>query len=154
MPFAMEQLTQGLTVLAKLDPQSMNAGTDTSMTNIDLSKVRRLLLLLQTGSLGAAGTVDAKLRASKTSGGTYTDITGAAITQLTVGGSGGSKVCTIEVRDDQLETVVGAGYKFVQVSITVGGNAVLIGAVVLGAEAEYKPAKSQDIAAVAQRVVV
>ena len=149
MPFALEQLTQGLTVLAKLDPQSMAAGTDTSMTNIDLSKVRRLMLIGLVGSVGGAGTVDCKLRASKTSGGAYSDITGAAITQITAG----SKVFTIEVRDDQLQSIVGAGYQFVQVSLTIGTNAVLVAAVVLGGEAAAKPAKANDIAAVAQRIV-
>lgn len=150
MPFALEQLTQGLTVLAKLDPQSMAAGTDISMTNIDMQKVRRLMLLGLVGNIGAAGTVDCKLRASKTSGGAYTDIAGAAITQITVTG----KVFSIEVRDDQLESIVGAGYRFVQVSLTIGVNAVFVGAVVLAGEAEYKPAKLNDIAAVIQRVVV
>jgi hypothetical protein len=39
------------------------------------------------------------------------------------------------------------------VNLTIGGNAVLVGGVALGGEAEYKPAKSQDIAAVTQRLV-
>ena len=150
MPFALEQLTQGLTVLAKLDPQSMAAGTDTSMTNIDMSKVRRLMLVGLVGSVGAAGTVDCKLRAAKTSGGAYTDIAGGAITQITAG----SKVFTIEVRDDELTSIVGQGYQFVQVSLTIGVNAVFVSAVVLGGQAAQKPAKASDIAAVIQRLVV
>jgi len=150
MPFALEQLTQALTVLAKLDPVSQGTGTTQPMTDIDIKLVRRLLIVLQIGSVGGAGTVDAKLRASKTSGGTYTDITGGAITQVTTS----NKVVTLEVRDDQLESIVGAGYRYAQLSLTIGGNSVLVGGVALGGEAEYKPAKANDIAAVIQRLVV
>src|SRR5947209_7729630 len=107
MPFALETLNQALALLGKLPPQSLAAGTDTSITNIDLSKIRRLLVVLMTGALGTSATVDMKLRASKTSGGTYTDITGAAITQL-VKASNDNNIATIEVRDDQLESIVGA----------------------------------------------
>lgn len=145
-----EQLTQGLTVLAKLDPVSQAAGTTTPMTDIDMSLVRRLMIILQIGSVGASGTVDAKLRASKTAGGAYTDITGAAITQVTVS----NKVVTIEIRDDELPGIVGAGYRYVQLSLTIGANAVLVAGVALGGEAEHKPAKANDIAAVTQRLVV
>jgi hypothetical protein len=37
--------------------------------------------------------------------------------------------------------------------LTIGTNAVLVAAVVLGGEAAAKPAKANDIAAVIQRVV-
>jgi hypothetical protein len=146
----MERLSEALTVLAKLDPVSQGAGTTTPMTDIDISKVRRLLVVLQVGAVGGAGTVDAKLRASKTSGGTYTDITGGAITQVTAA----NKVVTLEIRDDQVPGIVGAGYQFVQLSLTIGTNAVLVGGVALGGEAEFKPASKNDIAAVTQRLVL
>ena len=147
MPFALEQLSQGLTVLKQLPSQSLGTGTDTTLTGIDMSKVRRLLVVLNIGAVGAGpGTVDAKFRCATTSGGTYQDVSGGAITQV----SASNKVVTMELRDDQLP----AGYQFVQVSITIGTNAVLIGGVALGGEAESKPAKSQDSAAVAQRLVV
>jgi hypothetical protein len=141
-----EQMTQGLSVLGKIDPVSQGAGTTTPITDVDGSKFRRLMFVLQIGAVGAAGTVDAKLRESKTSGGAYQDITGAAITQVTVS----NKVVTIEVRPEQLD----AGYQFVQLSLTIGTNAVLVGGVCLGGEAVEKPGKAQDIAAVGQRLVV
>ena len=146
MPFALEQLTQGLTVLAKLDPVSQGTGTTQPMTDIDMSKIQRLMIILQIGSVGGAGTVDASLKESKTAGGTYQAFTNnIAITQVTAS----NKVVTIEVRADQLD----ATYRYVQLNLTIGGNAVLVGGVALGGEAEYKPAKSQDIAAVTQRLV-
>jgi hypothetical protein len=141
-----EQLTQGLSVVGATPPQNMAVGTDTTITNIDMSKFRRLLVIVQTGTLGGSGTVDAKLRESKTSGGTYQDISGAGITQITAN----NKVATIEVRADELD----AGYQFVQLSLTVGTATSQVGAIALGGEAVEKPGKASDIAAVTQRLVV
>ena len=141
-----EQMTQANAILARLDPVSQGTGTTTPMTDIDISKYRRLMFILQIGAVGAAGTVDAKLRESKTSGGAYQDFTTSiAITQVTAA----NKVVTIEVRNDQMD----ATYQFVQLSLTIGGNAVLVGGVCLGGEAVQKPGKANDIAAVTQRVV-
>jgi len=141
-----EQMTQANAIVAKLDPVSQGTGTTTPMTDIDGSKYRRLLFILQIGSVGAAGTVDAKLRESKTAGGAYQDVSGAAITQVTAS----NKIVTIEIRPEQLD----AGYQFVQLSLTIGANAVLVGGVCLGGEAVEKPAKANDIASVTQRLVV
>src|SRR5437016_4909491 len=116
-----EQLTQALAVVGVTHSQSLN-GTDTSITNIDISKYKRLLFILDVGS-GGTNNVNAKLREAQTSGGTYQDITGAAITQI----SANSKVATIEIRQDELD----AGYQFVQLSITTGGAAQIC-AVALG----------------------
>ena len=141
-----EQMTQANAIVAKLDPVSQGTGTTTPMTDIDGSKYRRLLFILQIGSVGAAGTVDAKLRESKTAGGAYQDVAGAAITQVTTS----NKIVTIEIRPEQLDP----GYQYVQLSLTIGANAVLVGGVCLGGEAVEKPARANDIAAVTQRLVV
>jgi hypothetical protein len=141
-----EQMTQALSVLGKLDPQSLAAGTDNSITNIDMSKFRRIMFIVEVGSVGAAGTVDFKLQESKTSGGTYQDVTGTAITQVTTTG----KIVTVEIRAEQLD----AGYQFVRHNLVIGTNAVQVAVVALGGEAVEKPGKAQDIAAVIQRVVL
>jgi hypothetical protein len=146
MPFALEQLTQALTVLGKMDPASTNAGTTQPITDIDMSKVRRVMFIINIGSVGGAGTVDVSIKESKTAGGSYQALTNAvAITQVTTS----NKIVTVELRDDQLD----AGYRYVQVNLTIGANAVVLGMTCLGGEAEAKPAKAQDIAAVAQRLV-
>ena len=145
----LEQLTQRLTVLGATPPQSLGIGTDLTTINIDMSKVRRLIVFVMTGVMGTSGTVDAKLRASKTSGGTYADIPGASITQITAN----NKVASIEVRDDELVSLVGNGYRYVELSLTVGTAASQVAALALGGNAEQDPAKAQDIAAVTQRVV-
>jgi hypothetical protein len=147
MPFALEQLSQGLTVLGQLPSQSLGTGTDNSITNIDMSKIQRLLFVLNIGSVGAGpGTVDFKLQQSATSGGTYSDLTGTAITTI----SANNKVATVEIRADQLA----AGNRYVRHNLAIGTNAVIIGVIALGGEAEYKPASKQDSAVVAQRLVL
>ena len=49
---------------------------------------------------------------------------------------------------------VPAGARYARLSVTVGTNAVLIAALAIGGEAALKPASANDVAAVAQRVVV
>jgi hypothetical protein len=142
-----EQLTQALAVLGWKAPASLSGATDTSITDVDIAKYKRLLFVIQIGT--NATSVDAKLRESKTSGGTYQDFTTAiAITQVTVA----NKIVTIEVRADQLD----AGYEFVQLSVTTVG-ASICGFLCLGGEGVHKPVggsgPANDIAAVTQRLV-
>ena len=142
-----ETLTQALAVVGKKDPASLSGATDTSITDVDISKYKRLLFIIFIGT--NATSVDAKLRESKTSGGTYQDISGAAITQVTAAG----KIVTIEIRQDELDP----GYQYVQLSITTVGASIL-GAVCLGGEGAHKPVggsgPGNDIGAVTQRLVV
>jgi hypothetical protein len=143
----MEQLTQGHAVLGKMDPVSQaNGAAVQPITDIDLSKVRRVLFILQVGSVGGGGTVDLQIKEAKTAGGAYQALTtNLAITQITAS----NKIATVELRDDQLD----AGYRYVQANLTIGTNAVLVAMVCLGGEAEFKPAKTQNIGGVIQSVV-
>jgi hypothetical protein len=141
-----EQLTQALAVVGATNPQQLN-GTDTSITDVDIAKYKRLLFII---TLGAGGnSLNAKLRESKTAGGTYQDITGGAITAFT----GTNKQFTIEIRADELDP----GYEFVQLSITTGG-ANYLSAICLGGEGVHKPVGTSvggnDIGSVQQRLVV
>jgi hypothetical protein len=142
MPFALEQLSEGLSVpAAELDPVSQAAGAVTT-GGVDMSRFQRVMFLLMVGSVGASGTVDAKLQDSNDNS-TFADLSpGVSITQVTAS----NKIVTVEIRADQCR-------RYVRLSVTVGTNAVLIAAVPLAGEAVYKPAKAKDIAAVAQRKV-
>jgi hypothetical protein len=142
-----EQLTQQLAILGWKAPASLSGATDTSITDVDIAKYKRLLFIIQIGT--NATSVDAKLREAKTAGGTYQDISGAAITQVTAA----NKIATIEVRADELD----AGYEFVQLSVTTVG-ASICGFICLGGEGVHKPAGGtvggNDISNVTQRLVV
>jgi hypothetical protein len=56
-------------------------------------------LLVNAGVIGTSGTVDCKITTSAATGGTYTDVTGAAITQMTQagGGSGTSQLVSFDM---------------------------------------------------------
>jgi hypothetical protein len=140
------QLSQALSLAGtEIDPVSQGVGTVTS-GGVDLSKFKRVLFVLQVGAVGGAGTVDAKLQQSAAVSSGYADIANSNITQVTTA----NQIVTLEIRSDQLS----AGKRYARLSVTVGGNAVLIAALVLGGEAVEKPASANDITAVAQRLVM
>jgi hypothetical protein len=143
-----EQLSQALSIAGtELDPVSQGAGTVTT-GSVDMSKFHRAIFVVMVGNVGGAGTVDAKLQTSPVSnfGSGVADVTGSNITQVTAS----NKIVTLEMRADQ----VPAGSRYARLSVTVGTNAVLIAALAIGGEAIQKPGNANDIAAVAQRVVV
>jgi hypothetical protein len=145
MPFALEQLSQALSIQDKIDPVSQAAGT-VNGNAVDMSKFQRVMAVVQVGSVGASGTVTAQLQSCSASS-FASGVNNVTAVSTTVNAN--NKVLTLECRADQLTP----GDRYVRVQVVVGTNAVLISAVVLGGEAEYKPASRQDIAAVVQRLV-
>lgn len=92
------QLTDRATVVVALAPVSKSAGTTTSSA-ISMSGFGGGALLVNAGVIGSSGTVDCKITSSTTSGGSYTDVTGAAITQMTQAGgdSGTSQLVSFDM---------------------------------------------------------
>ncbi len=149
MPFALEQLTQGLSVANVINQQAVNNASVASI-GIDMAKFRRALFLVQAASLGAAGTLDGRLQScfeSNFASGVH-NIANSNFTQITANNA----LATVEVRDDQLQ----AGDRYLRLQLTGGGNSITIGAVGLAAEAEEKPVKASDLnnTYLSQRVVV
>ena len=84
------QLSNRVTVNTALAPVSKSAGSTTSAA-IDLTGYSGGSLLVSAGVIASSGTVDCKIQTSTATGGSYTDLTGAAITQMTeAGGDSGS----------------------------------------------------------------
>ena len=79
------QLTDRATVAVALAPVSKTAGTTTSAA-VSMLGFGGGALLVNAGVIGTSGTVDCKITSSAATGGTYTDVTGAAITQMTQAG--------------------------------------------------------------------
>ena len=139
-------MSEFLAVLAKYDPQSLAAGTVT-IGPFQTNTARRFLALIQVGAIGTS--VDAKFQAATTSGGTYSDVPGAAITQIVAS----NKVAELELRSESIEALLGIGNQWVRLSITgVGTN--LVSAMVLSDCARYEPNNVNNIAAVASTTVV
>jgi hypothetical protein len=136
-------------ILGSIDPVSQGAGTVLTAW-VPVAKWNRIAAILQTGVLGAAATVDAKLRQSTDAAGTGAkDITGKAITQL-VKATDDNKMAIIECTPEDLDT--NNSFTHVALSVTVGAAASLISAVLLGVNARYQPASDNDDADVKQIV--
>src|SRR5205809_368473 len=100
------KVSEALSLLATLDPISQAAATVTTGW-VSMADMDRLLVLLQTGVLGAAATVDAKLQQAKDSGGTgVKDVTSKAIAQI-VKASGDNKQALINLNQNDLDVAGG-----------------------------------------------
>lgn len=143
------KLSEKIAILATLDPASVAASTVVS-TYVPMANVHQLTALLQTGVLGTAATIDAKLVQATAAAGTGSkDITGKAITQI-VKATGDNKQAMIEVRAEELD--VANGFAFVALSVTVGTAASIFGAHVIGASPRFSPASALNQAGVVQIV--
>jgi hypothetical protein len=111
-----------------IPPQNINGATVLSAA-IDMKNAYRLAVILNVNTIAATGLLDCKLVQAVTSGGTYKDIAGKAITQLTNASSPVTKPLIIEVRSDELD--VPNNYRFVKVSITDATAVALVGATIL-----------------------
>lgn len=127
--FPNSKASENVAVLATYDPVSQGAATVTTGW-VDMRKFLQLLVLVQTGVLGASATLDAKLQqATDGSGTSAKDITNKAITQI-VKASGDNKQALINLKPEELD--VNGGFCFVRLSLTVGTATSLVSACVLG----------------------
>lgn len=144
---ANQKISEGLALLASIDPVSQAAATVTTGW-VDQSVFFTLLAVIKTGVLGASATVDAKLQQATDSGGTgVKDVTGKAITQI-VKASGDNKQAFISCKEADLDTE--GGFRWVRLSITVGTAASLISADLWGGVARFQPASAYNAATVVQ----
>lgn len=138
-----------LAVLGTYDPVSQAAATVTTGW-VDARKFAEIVAILQTGVLGAAATLDAKLQqATSAAGAGAKDIAAKSVTQI-VKATGDNKQVLINVRPEQLD--VNGGFCFVRLSMTVGTAASLVSALLLGVWPRQGTAADSNQAAVVQTV--
>lgn len=141
--------SEHIAVLATFDPISQAAATVTTGW-VSVKNFFALMLLLQTGVLGASATVDAKLQQATDNAGTgVKDITGKAITQI-VKATGDNKQAIVNLKVADLDTE--GGFSFVRVSITVGVAASQVSAALLGFYPRYEDGAQFNQAGVVQVV--
>ncbi len=138
--------SEKVAVLGTIDPDAYAASTVTSdYANAGL--FRKMMAIIEVGTLGASATIDAKLRQAQDSSGTgVKDITGKAITQLTQAGTDDDKQVIINLDASELD--VENGFEYVQISMTIGTAASDCGAMLLGLEPRFGPANDNDLASV------
>lgn len=143
------KLSERIAVLATLDPASVAASTVVT-TWVPVANFHSISALIQTGVLGAAATLDAKLRQATDAAGTGAkDVTGKAITQI-VKATGDNKQAQIDMRVEDLDTT--NGFAYVALSATVGVAASIFGAQLVGSNPRFAPASAFNQAAVLQVV--
>lgn len=139
-----------LAILATIDPSNQAVGT-LNTAWISVANFHGLLALIETGTLGAAATVNAKLQQALDNTGTgAVDITGKAITALTQAGGGSNKQTLINLKPEEMDTI--GGFGFVRLSLTVAAAASQTAAQLIGLNPRFAPADAFDQAAVAQIV--
>lgn len=137
-----------LSILATVDPVSQAAGTVTTGW-ISVANFHSIMAILETGALGVAGTVDAKLQQALDAAGTgVKDITGRAIVQFTQVGGGSAKQALLNLKPEDLD--IANGYGFMRLSITVGVAASVVAAQIIGLNPRYADADVFNQAAVTQ----
>lgn len=149
-------LSDGWAVVAIIDPDnyatSPVAGVTTLSDEIDMSLWSQLAAFVVVGDVAnPADTVDFKFTQASASGGTYKDVTSAAMTQLTGSPDDSNKQAIIEI--DQTALDMDNDYRYVKGSLTTagGGTAPAVDAcVVILGRAKYGPASDNDLASVAE----
>jgi len=149
-----EKLSEALAIVASIPPAVAAIGTYNSDV-VDMSKFRKAVCVIQTGTYGAAGaTLNVQLYANTTnatSGGTA--ITGKAFTPATFSGSaaGQDKEGVIEVSGEEIEQAL-PGARYLYATATVATDTVAFSLAILAGEARYSPASDYDLSSVAEIV--
>ena len=107
-------LSERLAVVSVIDPDN-RASSTTLGDAIDMAYHRKVIFIVATGVMQSTRTVDFVLTESATSGGTYTQISGKSITQLT--GVDDNKQAIINLSAEEM----GEGMRYVKMSLRVGG---------------------------------
>ena len=103
-------------VVGTVDPANKN--NSTSLTDaIDMSKFSEVMFVVLTGDMD--NTLDFKVQEAATSGGSYSDLSGKAVTQLPAHASNNdNKQLIVSVKSEELS----AGKQFVKGSLTIGNG--------------------------------
>ena len=135
-------------VVGTIDPDVTVASTVTSDA-VDMALFDQVIGVVLAGTLGSSATIDAKLEQATTSGGSYKDVTGKAITQMTQAGTDQSDdQALINCRAEELD--IANDYKWVRLSVTVAVATSDLGAVLLALGSHYAPASDNDLASVGE----
>lgn len=139
-------INESLAVVGKINPSSQAAG-ELLTGAINTDKCRRVVFYVMLGTPGSSGTLDFQVKASSTSGGTYTAVpsSATAITQLTAAG-----VAIVEVKAESLAAASIGPY--IKGSMTVGTATSPTACIAFGGSCRYEPASDYSIAGTAAAV--
>lgn len=143
-----ENLSEALVLLGTLPSGAQTAGAKT-VGPFTCRNLSRVLFLIDIGTLGASATVDFKIQASSTSGGTYADVPGTTITQIT---AGASNFVEVELKTETLaQTGTGVG-PWIKGILTIGVATTQASVIALGT-AKTSPGSDGNLVTPAQVLV-
>jgi hypothetical protein len=138
-----EQMTQRQAI-AVANPQTINSGgtaTITTGNGINMAVLRRARGILNLGAVTGGGTVTFKLRASATSGGSFSDITTLTTNPTITGITTANQPNALEIRADEMP----AGKPWLRAEATeTGGQNVVADLILIGDDSSYKPGNAYD----------
>lgn len=136
-------------VIAAINPASLSTGAH-STGWISMANIQQIMAVIQTGVLGASATLDARLQQARDGAGDGAkDVEGAAIETI-VKASGDNKQAVITAWAEDLD--MNDGFTHARLTLTVGEAASIAGAVLLGLDERYGPARGLNAASVAEVV--
>ena len=139
-----ERMSQGLSLAAtSVAPQSLNNSSATT-GGVDMQKFRRVLFIVQTGTVTGGGSLSVQLQQSADGSSSWTNITGTALTALTAS----SKIASVEMRADQMTN------RYVRASLTETGSQNVLCSCSRWAARQWTSPAAQDVSAVVQRLVL
>ena len=142
---AEQRLSEQLAVVACIDPDAYTTGAATS-DEIDMRYHDRVVFIVMAGTLGSSATLDFKLQGCATSGGSFSDISGKSITQLTQAGTDADKQAIVEITG--AEAYAAGPYRYIQGVMTVGAATSDAGAIALADCTRRVPASELDLTSV------
>lgn len=141
------RLSQELAVVACIDPDAYTTGTTVSDI-IDMRYHKRVIFIVQAGTLGSSATVDFVVFADSAAAmGTESAMTGKVITQLTEAGTDSDKQAIVEVTAEEVAAHV-AGGRYVRGKLVVLVATSDAGMIALADRSRYAPASDFDLASV------
>jgi hypothetical protein len=147
----MELLNQKLALAAHITPAAARAASTYYTDAIDTTKFKRLLGVLQIGTLAGGASIYARFQhcsGSASSLAAWADISSASCTTATYGSGSNDKLPQLELRLDQNPSTS----RYVRLQVTNATSTWIGGALVVG-EPIYKPAADHDSADAVAAVV-
>lgn len=131
--------SEKIQVVGVINPGANAAGNLTTGW-VSMAAFEELLAIIAAGTMGANGTIDAKLQQAKDASGTGAkDVAGKAITQLTQAGTDRSnKQAQINMRAEELDR--NNGFTHVRLSLTTAVATSPSTALLIGMSSRYSPA--------------
>jgi hypothetical protein len=142
-------LSSRIALLGGISPRAAAVGA-VSTPWLDMQMLFTVMALVSIGAFGAGATVDVQIeQATDVNGANAKPIPGSQITQLVAAG-GNDRQAQIDLRQEDFDK--NAGFRFFRVTVTVGGAATQLAAMVLGTDFRAGNGTSNDATTIAQTV--